>query len=289
MDSHRLQNAEAEAGISSLGAELQRLCLQGQDVLWAGGDLWPRRAPLLFPIIGRLKEDLLRHEGGTFRLTQHGFARDRSFTWREKSPSTCRLELRDDEATRSVYPFPFLLEVRYTLRGAALETALRLTNPGPGPLPASLGGHPAFRWPLAPGCPKQAHRLVFAEAEPHPVRRLAGGLLAAGAIPSPIRSRVLELDERLFAEDALIFDRLISRSLRFEARNGPALTFTWEGFPHFALWAKPVPGPAFLCLEPWQGHASPEGWEGEFMDKPGGVILAPGESRTWSYAVGLGD
>ncbi|HEX9080678.1 MAG TPA: aldose 1-epimerase family protein, partial [Holophagaceae bacterium] len=163
---------------------------------------------------------------------------------------------------------------------------LSLHNSGDSALPASLGGHPAFRWPLVPGLPKSAHRIVFAEPEPEPIRRLTPeGLLAPDPRPTPVQDRVLALHEGLFEADALIFDRLRSRSLRFEAEGGPGLIFSWEGFPHFGIWTKPDRGPAFLCLEPWQGFASPADWDGEFVDKPGIVVLAPGEARTWSYTV----
>jgi len=286
MDIHRLHSGPAEAVIAATGAELQSLRLGGRDLLWEAGPLWPRHAPLLFPIVGRLKGDLLRHGGETFTLPRHGFARDRDFALLEGTATTCTVELRDDEASRAAYPFPFVLRVAYTLSPTSLRMDLSLRNPGTAPLPASLGLHPAFRWPLAPGLPKAAHRLVFEADEPGPLRRLtAGGLLDPAPHPSPIQGRVLPLGEELFTEDALIFLEPRSRGLRFEAEGGPALTLRWDGFPHLGLWAKPDPGPAFLCLEPWEGHADPEGWDGDFSDKPGSFLLAPGATRRWSLTL----
>lgn len=286
MVTHRMQSGNVEAEVSALGAELRSLRHCGRDLLWEGGPLWPRRAPLLFPIVGALKADTLRHGGQAFPLPKHGFARDRAFSWIERTPEGCTLELMDDEATRSAYPFAFRLRVQHWIEAGTLHTELTLTNPGETPLPASLGGHPAFRWPLAPGLPKAAHRVVFAEQEPAPIRRLNPmGLLDAALRPTPVRDRILDLQEGLFEADALIFDRLRSESVRFEAEGGPALDLRWEGFPHFGIWAKPEPGPAFLCLEPWQGLASPADWDGDITDKPGGVVLAPGEIRHWRYSI----
>lgn len=277
---------DLEAEVSAMGAELQALRHRTVDLLWDGGPLWPRRAPLLFPIVGGLKGDTLRHGGRAFRLPRHGFARDRAFTWLERTPEGCTLELTDDDATRAAYPFAFRLRVQYRIQQGGLRTELALTNPGGEPLPASLGGHPAFRWPLAPGLPKAAHRVVFAQDEPAPIRRLdARGLLEPDPRPTPVQGRILALREGLFEADALILDRLRSRSLRFETEGGPAIAVAWENFPHLGLWAKPDPGPSFLCIEPWQGFASPAGWEGDFEDKPGVVVLAPGETRTWSYTL----
>ena len=286
MDIHRLHTGAAEAVISAQGAELQSLRLGGLDLLWDAGPLWPRHAPLLFPIVGRLQGDTLRHQGGTFPMPRHGFARDRDFTLLEGTATTCTVELRDDEASRAAYPFPFLLRVAYTLKATSLRMDISLRSSGDTPLPASLGLHPAFRWPLAPGLPKAAHRLVFETDEPGPLRRLAAdGLLDPAPRPSPIRDRALSLRENLFTEDALIFLEPRSRSVRFEADGGPALTLRSVGFPHLGLWAKPDPGPAFLCIEPWEGYADPEGWDGEFADKPGSFLLPPGATRRWSLTL----
>lgn len=288
MDIHRLHQPGSEALIARSGAELQSLRLGGLELLWIAGPLWPRHAPLLFPVVGGLKDDTLRHQGRAFPMPKHGFARDRAFAWIERSDTTCTLELRDDAATRAAYPFPFRLTVAYTLDGSNLHMVLHLRNPGDVPLPASLGLHPAFRWPLAPGLPKTAHRLVFETPEPAPLRRLdARGLLTPDLHPTPIHDRELALGEALFNEDALIFLEPRSRSLRFEAEGGPSLGLRWEGFPHLGVWSKPNPGPGFLCIEPWEGYASPANWDGAFSEKPGSFLLAAGASRRWTLSIAL--
>lgn len=288
MDIHLLHRSGSEATIAGLGAELQALRLGGTDLLWTAGPLWPRHAPLLFPIVGALQADTLHHQGTAFHLPKHGFARDLAFTWLDRQAATCTLELRDDAHTEPVFPFPFRLRVVYTLEQSALRMDLELYNPGAQALPASLGLHPAFRWPLVPGVSKAAHRLVFEVDESGPVRRLdARGLLAMDPCPTPILGRNLPLDEGLFSEDALIVLELRSRSVRFECDGGPAVTLSWEGFPHLGVWAKPEPGPAFLCIEPWDGYASPVDWDGDFAEKPGGFVVSPGATRHWRFSIGL--
>lgn len=288
MDIHRLHQDGSEAVIAPTGAELQALRLGGADLLWTAGPLWPRHAPLLFPIVGGLQGDVLHHRGTAYPMPKHGFARNRDFAWIERTNTTCTLELRDDGATRAAYPFPFRLTVTYTLEGSRLRMDVDLHNPGDGPLPASLGLHPAFRWPLASGVPKTAHRLVFETEEPAPVRRIdARGLLTPDRHPTPIRGRELALREDLFTQDALIFLEPRSRGLRFEAEGGPSLTLHWEGFPHLGVWTKPDLGPGFLCIEPWEGYASPGGWDGEFSEKPGAFLMPPGATRHWALSVAL--
>ena len=290
MDLHRLHLDGVEARIGRLGAELVSLRLGGLERIWSAGPLWPRHAPLLFPIVGGLKDDTLRHRGVAYHLPKHGFARDREFTWLERTATTCSLQLCDDAATRAAFPFPFRLTVGYELEASGLTMALTLHNPGEAPLPASLGLHPAFCWPLSPEIPKANHRLRFPLDEPAPVRRLdARGLLTPALHPSPIQGRELPLREGLFSQDALILLEPRSRSVRFEAEGGAALALSWEGFAHLGLWAKTDPGPSFLCIEPWEGHADPVGWAGEFSDKPGSFQLLPGAIRRWSLGIALGD
>jgi galactose mutarotase-like enzyme len=221
-------------------------------------------------------------------MPRHGFARDSAFTWIDRTSATCSLELKDDARTRAAYPFPFRLTVTYALEGPDLRMTVTLHNPGDAPLPASLGLHPAFRWPLVPGLAKTAHRLVFEVAEPAPIWRLdERGLLNPEPQPTPIHGRSLALAEYLFAEDALLFLEPRSRGLRFEAEGGPSLSLRWEGFPQLGVWSKPDPGPAFLCIEPWEGYASPADWDGEFSDKPGSFLVAPGAARTWALTISL--
>lgn len=286
-DMHRFGTDLLQVAVKAAGAEPVSLrTAAGHELLWQAGPEWPRHAPVLFPIVGRLAGDTLRHHGQASRMTQHGFARDRRFDWLERGPAGCRLALADDAQSRAVYPFGFRLEVEYRVEAARLAIEYRLVNTGDAVLPASLGAHPAFRWPLADSVAKTAHRLVFEQPEPAPVRRVEGGLLRMAAEPSPIEGRVLALDEALFADDAVILDRPQSRSVVFEGDGAPvALEIGWHGMDQLGIWSKP--GAGFLCIEPWHGLASPVGFDGEFTDKPFLMQLDPGaEARLgWSVSV----
>lgn len=288
MMEHTLRSGNWEARVAARGAELQALRHGELDLLWNAGPLWPRHAPLLFPVVGGLKADRLRHQGTAYPMPKHGFARDLAFAWEATSEAACSLILEDSPATRAAYPWPFRLQVSYTLSPAGLRMEIALQNPGGEPLPASLGLHPAFRWPLVPGTPKADHCLRFEQEEPGPLRRLDdAGVLRSTPLPTPIRNRKLQLDESLFLDDALIFLEPRSRGLRFETEGGPALDLRWEGFPHLGIWTKPDPASGFLCIEPWEGYASPEDWDGEFREKPGAFNLEPGASRHWSLSLAL--
>ena len=284
---HRFNNDRLAVTVAADGAELSSLhSAAAGELLWQAGPEWPRHAPVLFPIVGRLAGDTLRQDGRDFRMTQHGFARDRRFDWLERDATGCRLVLRDDAGTRAIYPFRFTLEIGYRLQGDRLAVEYRLhtratrrCRPRSARIRRSAGRS-------RDEVPKTAHRLVFACDEPAPIRRVAGGLLRAEPEPSPVDGRVLLLDERLFADDAVILDQPASALLRYEAPGaGPVLVVAWHGMTALGIWSKP--GAGFLCIEPWHGLASPAGFDGPFADKPHLMHLPPGaEARLgWSVQV----
>jgi galactose mutarotase-like enzyme len=291
-DTYSLRSGSLTATIKAHGAELCSLKDDsGIEFVWQAGPEWPRHAPLLFPIVGRLANDELRHRGKTYRMTQHGFARDSRFAWAERGESRCTLVLDDSEATRALYPFAFRLTAAYAIDDTGLDLTFTIANTGKETLPASLGGHPAFNWPLRPGLAKESYALTFARAESSPVRRLDGGLLRPAAEPSPVKGNSLPLSDSLFTDDAIIFDRIESMSVRYAegqgASTGPWLEMSWRGFRELGVWSKPSGAP-FLCIEPWRGHASPAGFDGEFTDKPGLMHIAPEAQEQLSFRIEVG-
>ena len=117
-----MSNGTLSATVKADGAELCSLRdAAGDEMLWQAAPVWPRHAPVLFPIVGRLKDDTLRHDGKSYRLTQHGFARDRRFAWLNRSATACRLVLHEDAETRAMYPFAFRLEIAFALDDDVLE------------------------------------------------------------------------------------------------------------------------------------------------------------------------
>jgi galactose mutarotase-like enzyme len=237
-------------------------------------------------VVGKLKGDVLHCRGKTYPMKQHGFARDLRFAWSQNLPHTCRLSLRDSAVTHAQYPFAFALDVAFSVHEKQLIVVFEVTNTGNEVMPASIGAHPAFNWPLNDSIDKPSHTIVFAEPETAPVRRVTDGLLRPQTYPTPVQGRTLALSEALFAEDAVIFERLASRSLRYAAPGHPGIGFSWEGFCELGLWSKAAGAP-FLCLEPWHGYASPANFDGEFSDKPGLMHFAPGEKRSFTHRIEL--
>lgn len=287
-DRHTLRSDQISATILAHGAELCSLkTADGLELLWQAGPEWQRHSPLLFPIIGEVKNEQIRVRGKVYKMLRHGVARNRDFTFTDRSAESCRLVQADTAETRTHFPFAYRMVLGYTLRGADLEVTMAVANPGDEILPCSIGAHPALNWPLLPGLPRESYRLSFSAEEPAPIRRLSkDGLLLPDPRPSPIRGRVLDLSKQLFGDDAVILDKLASTSVRYAADKGPAIEMSWEGFQQLGIWSKPGDAP-FLCIEPWYGFASPIDFDGEFSDKPGLMHIPPGDAREFRYTIGL--
>jgi galactose mutarotase-like enzyme len=280
-----IRNDRLTATIAAKGAELQSLVpAGGTDVIWEGDPaVWGWHAPNLFPIVGALADDQLLHMGRSYPIKQHGFLRHSVCAVVLQATDTCALRLTDNDDTRAQYPFAFELTITYRTARDRLECEWSLQNPATATLYASVGLHPAFRRPLGKAA-RDAHVVLFDKPEPAPIRRLAGRQIDPAPKPTPVVGRVLHVRDELFDADAIIFNQLASRKLTYGAPGSPAVELDFPDFPDLGIWAKPGATP-FLCLEPWQGMASPRGFAGEFSQKPGVIALAPGETRTWRYAV----
>lgn len=281
-------SGELTAAIDPHGAQLSLLRdAAGHDLLW-GGDAtyWNGRAPILFPIVGSLHGGQYHWRGQSHALPRHGFARGRRFVVMERGACSALFRLQADDETRKVYPFNFTLDVAFRIERASLTVVASVRNDDSAPMPASLGFHPALRWPLPGGPARGLHELRFEQPEPAPVRRLdRDGLLAETPQPTPVRGRVLALSDALFTEDVLIFDQLHSRALSYGGATGPRVTVEFPGATHLGLWTRP--GAGFLCIEPWRGVADPAGFSGELDAKPGMFQVPPGGAESLTMRIGL--
>ncbi|QEH96408.1 aldose 1-epimerase family protein [Gluconobacter thailandicus] len=274
---HSFGKNNLTATVSAHGAELISLrTASGQDLLWNAGPAWKRHSPVLFPIIGKPLEDTTLN-GQPVTLPQHGFARDMTFRWLERTEAGCVLELKNTPKTWQLFPAAFRLHLIYRMEETGLHVGYVLTNPSEdATLHASLGAHPAFMWPLKPDTGRDAHRLTFEVNEADHIRRISPDGLLPKAVPSPIHERVLPLEDSLFEDDAIIMLDVHSKAVDFTGPDGSGLRVRWDGFKDLGIWTKP--GAGFLCIEPWYGYATPVDFAGDFSEKPGLLHLQPGES-----------
>jgi len=287
-DSATISSDYLKADVTAMGAELQSISTHdGHELQWDGDPaIWRGRAPILFPVIGLLEGGQYRLTGKSYEMPKHGFARQSRFDIVSQAPNEAIFRLSASPATRVIYPFEFQLDIAFSILDRTLTLAATIANHGHDPMPASFGFHPALRWPLPLGQARADHLICFAEAEPAPIRRIdANGFLKPDPMPTPVIGDTLQLADALFVDDAIIFDRLSSRSLVYGADHGPRLHVRFDDFPTLGVWTKP--GADFICIEPWHGFSDPVGFAGDIWEKPGIFAVAPDESRSMAMHISI--
>ncbi len=261
----------------------------GTEYIW-GGDraFWSGQNPVLFPIVGALKDGAVRFRDRRYEMDRHGFARRREFTLAERGRGHVVFELHEDAGTLAQYPYHFRLRVRHQLLTDGFYTEYEVVNTGGGDMPFCIGGHTAYRCPLHEGERFEDYRLVFDEPEDAAaIPVLPGGLLAHDRRDPALRDGGIDLDHHIFDRaDTLIFEGLRSKGASLVHRDtGRGVHVSFGTFPMLGVWTPSGKNAPFICIEPWQGCASFDDDSGVFERKPYCVILSPGEAKRLRYTV----
>lgn len=286
---YEIKDKSFTARIDSMGAQLVSLeGTEGREYLWTGDPkYWREHAPVLFPIVGALRDGRTRVDGKWYEMGRHGFAKKMEFELAERGEDRIALRLRDSEETRAVYPFGFTLTVTYTLRDGGIETRFNVENTGERPMPYVVGGHPGFSLPMEDGAEFEDYTIQFPEEEEQecPVIDRESGLISGEEKGFRLSGREIPLQHSLFYQDALVFEGLRSKSVRVvNKRTGRGIEMDFGGFPMLGIWSAGNDGP-YVCLEPWTGCATLSTEGDELWEKKGMTELRPGESKEHSFTV----
>jgi galactose mutarotase-like enzyme len=283
MSLYHIENDFLSIKVNAFGAELSSLYnkLEQQELLWqADSKFWARHAPVLFPIVGRLKDHQYEFGGKSYTLPQHGFARDSVFELVENTSDRLEFALLSNEKTKENYPFDFEFRVAYQLDGNRLTQSFWVKNTGSQTMYCAIGAHPAF---IMDGA-FENYTLHFDQSEPNLERLiLEGGLLGKVQKFRLVNDQLLSLNHQLFEQDALVFETLNSRAITLRKEGEKVLTMQFKDFPNFGVWTKP--GAPFLCLEPWWGFADKTLDVGELSEKSGAHAIAPHQSKALQFKV----
>ena len=281
-----IESEKLKAVISPKGAELQSLINKetGIEYMWSGdAAYWGKYSPVLFPIVGTLKDDTYSYKDKMYQLPRHGFARERTFLKDQASPSEAVFTLNQDADTLKVYPFAFSLKLRYQLTGNSLTCTYEVANTGYNELLFSVGAHPAFAVPMVKDTIYADYYLQFNVAEELFRWKLDNGLIADHAEPLPAENGKLPLVHELFYEDAIVLKNLQSNRITLGCTKHPhGLHFNFNNFPFFGIWA--ARDADFVCLEPWCGIADSVQHNQQLAEKEGIVKLAANAhwQRNWN-------
>ncbi|OUO89428.1 aldose epimerase [Gordonibacter sp. An230] len=282
-----LGNEELAVGVSSKGAELRSVMRDGIERMWCGDPaVWGRRAPLLFPLIGRLRDGWYALDGRRVKAPTHGFCRDRAFSAERVSDTEARFTTASDEQTRADYPFDFRLTVRFSLEGSTLAKTHTVENTGDVPMPFELGGHEAYATCLLPG---ERMADYFVRFEGVDFIEMFGmdeaGILTLPKTKVPLEDGRLTKTPEQLGIDTVVLEGVPGSAVALGcAKNDHEVRVEFPDFPYLGIWTKAGQDDArYLCIEPWSAlpdaHFSPR----ELAEKLGVRTLAPGERATLSY------
>lgn len=286
-----LKNEHVEAHILELGAELISFKYNDDPVeyIWtAEKEVWARHAPILFPIVGKVVNGCYKVDGEIFKLGQHGFARDMVFDVVAHQQDSVTLCLVSNEVSKKLYPYHFELTVIYTLVQNSVRIEYQVKNLEQRTMYFSIGAHPGFNCPLLDGETFNDYYFEFNVKENAKIYNLTPeGLFKREEMLFLDHEAVINLDQELFKQDALVFHHLESNRIRFNSKvSKRGVSMDFAGFPFLGLWSKPTGAP-FICIEPWYGHADFYDFEGDFSEKEDNLSLSAGEKFVCAYTIGI--
>jgi galactose mutarotase-like enzyme len=276
-----LTNSELTATINTFGAELISIKNNSnREYIWEGNpNYWGKHSPILFPIVGSLKNNNYIYNNSIYHLPRHGFARELDFEVKEKTDLEVVFSLKQTGATLEKYPFNFELQISYTLTNSVLKIGYKVINNNDFSMPFSIGAHPAFALPSD----FKNYELLFEKSEKLIVSTLENDLISNATYILPMENNSLRLNYSLFENDALVFKTIASKSVTITENKIPFLKVHYNDFPSLGIWTKSQA--PFICIEPWIGYADTIENNGNLEDKEGIQILGENQTFETNYLI----
>lgn len=265
-----ISNTYITVKINHRGAELFSIKANDtkKEYIWEGNpDFWGKHSPVLFPIVGTLKNNTYKLNNSEYQLSRHGFARDMNFELIDKKENSVTFSIQSSAETLKTYPFEFELQISYTLEDKKLSIEYKVINRNQSKMPFSIGAHPAF----ALDGNFEDYELEFEKKEALIYNLLEHDLISDKTQILETKDNFVKLNYPLFENDALIFKNLQSRSLSILKNQIPLIKVHYQGFPHLGIWTKK--DAAFICIEPWYGYSDTNESKGIFFEKEGIQII----------------
>jgi len=275
-----IKNTNYTATINTKGAELISFKNEDREFIWEGNpEFWGKHSPVLFPIVGTLKNNEFQYSEEKYTLSRHGFARDMEFIIKEQSENKIIFSLEPSDATLKNYPFIFELQLVYILEENKLTIQYKVLNKDNKEMPFSIGAHPAF---ALPGNFEQ-YSLSFEDDTELNYFLLEDDLLSDKTESIELEDTRLPLNYQLFERDALVFKEINSKSITINENSKPLLKVYSKDFPNLGIWTK-TQAP-FICIEPWFGYSDTYNNSGNILEKEGIVVLQAGKVFECKFSI----
>lgn len=279
-----LRNNFCTVSINTKGAELFSFknIKTNTEFIWEGNpEFWGKHSPVLFPIVGALKNDSYQYNGETYHLSRHGFARDFEFEVIQSNSDFASFLLKSDTETLAKYPFEFEFQMDYQLNAKKLTITYVVRNKSDVQMPLSLGAHPAFALPNG----LENYSLELEQQEVLITHELENNLFSGKTRKISLQNKQLPLSYSLFEKDALVFKTIESKKIRLKDNQHSVLEIDFEDFSSLGIWT--VQNAPFICLEPWIGFADDASSKGNLFEKPNSQILEPNAVFRASFSISI--
>ncbi|PBJ16153.1 aldose 1-epimerase family protein [Flavobacterium sp. ACN6] len=276
-----ISNSTLSASIKHSGAELFSIKdNQNNEYIWEGNpDFWGKHSPVLFPIVGTLKNNTYKINNTEYNLSRHGFARDMEFELLDKSENQAVFSLQSNEETLKKYPFEFELQLIYILNENSLTIEYKVNNKGKEKMPFSIGAHPAIALPGN----FENYALKFEKDEPLKYNLLENDLISDKTEILKTTENLVPLNYKIFENDALVFKTLESNSLTIIKDSKPYVQVDFEDFTSLGIWTKE--NAPFICIEPWFGYSDTADNSGDLFQKEGVLVLEATQSFYSKFSI----
>ncbi|MEN8139527.1 MAG: aldose 1-epimerase family protein [Bacteroidota bacterium] len=291
MEYIELQNDLLSVRVNFKGAELSSIYNKIENIehIWQADEkVWARHAPILFPIVGKVKGGKYKVDDKEYFLGQHGFARDRVFELDEITGSGATFRLESDDESLKIYPFNFCLLVKYKLEGSKLNINYLVENTDSDEIYFSIGAHPGFTVPFHDNHDFEDYYLEFDKKESTGKLLLSENGLLSGEIHEGFlnNNNIIDLKYSTFSKDALVFENLKSSSLTIKSKKtNVSLKVGIDKFPLVGIWTMPGAKAPYICIEPWYGVADSESSTGNYKEKKAIESLKAGEEFKMSFYI----
>ena len=286
---YSLKYKDIQISINSRGAEQEHLIYNGKDYIRQRDEFWNRKAPFLFPIIGKLRDLKTYIDGNLYSMNQHGFLRDREFELESNTDNSLTFISTYSEDTLKLYPFKYQVRIKYEIKDCGVAIDIEVTNKGKEKMYFNIGGHPGFRLPMYDNEKFDDYSVVFEKTEDFdaPTVNLQNGTLDFNHTIRCDHIGRIDLNYKYFEIDAIVIPKVKSREVKLVNKKNKGIRFNYHGFNSLAIWTKP--NAPFVCLEPWMGYADHSDSDYNFIKKDDIVTLKANEVYKCGYSVEILD
>ena len=288
----QIENENLSVQINQLGAEL--FSIKGKktetEYLWQGNsEFWSGRAPVLFPVCGRMTDGKYYYKNQEYPMVIHGIAKLFDFESDKKSESKVDLILNSNEQTKKYYPFDFTFTVSFELIDNTLKITHKVVNNGNEDMYFAVGAHPGFNVPFTDSDNFEDYYIEFSKDCLDEIVFSEKCFYTGNMQKFNLTNKRLNLTHSLFDMDGRFFETQTDCVHLKSTKSDRSIKISYQDMTCLGLWHKPRTSAPYICIEPWHGIPADDGKVDDLQTKRQMIVLPQKESYTNSYQIQIND